>query len=376
MVYLDYSATTKPSKEVIDSFIKATEYAGNPNSLHKYGMSAKKLIDASTKQIADLLKINKDEIIYTSGASEANNTAIKGVCLAHPNKKHILTTPFEHSSISGPVNYLVDLGYKVDFVKIKSDGTVDIDDLKSLITNDTILVSIGYINSETGIRQPVEQIAQILKEYKWLYFHTDITQAIGKVSVDLKDVDLASFSAHKIFGFKGVGALIKKSKVNIVPLIHGGKSTTSYRSGTPATELIVSLAKAMRLALLDLDKKYEYVKKINERIKDNLKNYKNVYINSNDKSIAQILNLSVVGVKPEVMLHALESKDIYISTQSACSVSSISKAVLALTNDEKRAKSSIRISLSYKTTEEEIDYFLKSFDECYNSLMELSDENN
>ena len=258
MVYLDYSATTKPSKEVLDSFIKATEYAGNPNSLHKYGTSAKKLIDASTEQITKLLKIKKDEIIYTSGASEANNTAIKGVCLAHPTKKHIITTPFEHSSIYGPINYLVDLGYSVDFVKIKDNGIVDIENLKSLITNDTILISIGYINSETGIRQPVEEIAKILKDYKWLYFHTDITQAIGKVDVDLKNVDLASFSAHKIFGFKGIGGLVKKNNVSIIPLIHGGKSTTAFRSGTPATELIVSLAKALRLALIDLDKKYDY----------------------------------------------------------------------------------------------------------------------
>ena len=376
MVYLDYSATTKPSKEVIDSFVKATEYAGNPNSLHKYGTSAKKLIDASTEQISKLLKIKSDEIIYTSGASESNNTVIKGVCLAHPNKKHIITTPFEHSSIYGPINYLVDLGYSVDFVKVKDDGIVDIDNLKSLITKDTILVSIGYINSETGIRQPVEEIAKILKDYKWLYFHTDITQAIGKVKVDLEDVDLASFSAHKIFGFKGIGGLVKKNRVSIVPLIHGGKSTTAFRSGTPATELIVSLSKALRIALTDLDKKYEYVKSINEKIKKELKSYKNVYINSTDKSIPQILNLSVVGVKPEVMLHALEDKDIYISTRSACSVSTVSKAVLALTRDEKRAKSSIRISLSYKTTEKEIDFFLKAFDECYTKLMELNSESN
>ena len=238
------------------------------------------------------------------------------------------------------------------------------------------MISIGYINSETGIRQPVEEIAKILKDYKWLYFHTDITQAIGKVDVDLKNVDLASFSAHKIFGFKGIGGLVKKNNVNIVPLIHGGKSTTVFRSGTPATELIVSLAKALRLALIDLDKKYDYVKMINNKIKEVLEKYENVYINSTSKSIPQILNLSVVGVKPEVMLHALEDKDIYISTQSACSVSSISKAVLSLTKDEKRAKSSIRISLSYKTTEKEVEIFLKSFDECYKKLMELSHENN
>lgn len=372
MVYLDYSATTKVSDEVMDSFIKASKYFGNPNSLHKLGLEAKNLIDASTNQIARLLNIETDEVIYTSGASESNNTAIIGVCMAHPNKKHIITTPFEHSSIYGPINYLVDLGYKVDFVKIDNDGLVDIDNLRKLITDDTILVSIGCVNSEIGVRQNVEEIGKILKEYKYLYFHSDLTQAIGKVKVNLKDIDLASFSGHKIFGLKGSGCLIKKKNVSITPLIRGGKSTTSFRSGTPALELIVSLSKALRLALEDIDKKYDYVSGLNKYLKDELAKYDGVYINSNIKCIPNILNLSVVGIKPEVMQHALEEYEIYISTQSACSVASISKSVMALTNSKERASSSIRISLSYKTTKEELEYFVKCFDKCYKKLKELS----
>ncbi len=376
MVYLDYSATTKASDEVIDSFVKATNYAGNPNSLHKYGIEANNLISASTKQIAKLLGVKTDEVIYTSGASESNNTVIKGICFSHPNKKHIITTPFEHSSIYGPINYLVDLGYKVDFVKIKDNGLVDLDDLKSLITDDTILVSIGCVNSEIGVRQDIEGIGQMLKKYKSLYFHSDITQAIGKVKVDLTNVDLASFSGHKIFCFKGIGCLIKKKNVSITPLIHGGKSTTSYRSGTPATELIVSLAKALRLALDKIDEKYNYVKELNAYLKEEVSKVDNVYINSNDKCIPQILNMSVIGIKPEVLLHSLEEFEIYISTQSACSVSTISKAVMALTNSKDRASSSIRVSLSYKTTQEEIELFIKYFKECVEKLRSVKVESN
>ena len=376
MVYLDYSATTKASDEVIDSFVKATNYAGNPNSLHKYGIEANNLINASTKQIAKLLNVKTDEVIYTSGASESNNTVIKGICFSHPNKKHIITTPFEHSSIYGPINYLVDLGYKVDFVKIKDNGLVDLDDLKSLITDDTILVSIGCVNSEIGVRQDIEGIGKMLKKYKSLYFHSDITQAIGKVKVDLTNVDLASFSGHKIFCFKGIGCLIKKKNVSITPLIHGGKSTTSYRSGTPATELIVSLAKALRLALDKIDEKYNYVKDLNTYLKEEVSKVDNVYINSNDKCIPQILNMSVIGIKPEVLLHSLEEFEIYISTQSACSVSTISKAVMALTNSKDRASSSIRVSLSYKTTQEEIELFIKHFKECVEKLRSVKVESN
>ena len=371
MIYLDYSATTKASTDVIDSFIKACEYAGNPNSLHKYGLKAHNLIDASTKQIAKLLNVDMDEIIYTSGASEANNTVIKGICLKHPNKKHIITTPFEHSSIYGPINYLVDQGYTVDFVKIKENGLVDIEDLERLINDNTILVSIGCVNSEIGVRQEIEKIGKILKKYRNVYFHTDITQAIGKVNIDLANVDLASFSGHKIFCFKGIGCLIKKRNVSITPLIHGGKSTTVYRSGTPATELIASLSKALRLALDKLDEKYKYVSDLNKYLKEEVKKIDNIYINSNEKCIPQILNMSVIGIKPEVLLHALEKYDIYISTQSACSVSTISKAVMALTNSKERATSSIRVSISYKTTKEEIDYFIKKFKKCVEELRNI-----
>lgn len=363
MIYLDYSATTFVDEEVMDSFIKSSKYFGNPNSLHKLGVEARKLIDASTKQIASLMNIKEDEIIYTSGASESNNMVIKGMENYINRGKCIITTELEHSSINEPLKYMESKGFTVKYVPLK-DGIVDISKLEQML-DDVCLVSISMVNSETGVRQPIEEIGKVLKKYPKILFHTDITQALGKIKFDLSDVDFASFSAHKFFGIKGIGGLYKKSNIDIVPLIHGGKSTTIYRSGTPATSLIVSMAKALRLSYENIDDDLIRINKLNQRIRDSFKKYDKVVINSIN-GIDHILNFSVLGVKPETFLHALEEKDIYISTQSACSSGDYSKAVLALTGDMDRASSSLRVSISRKTTEEEIDLFLKIFDECYN----------
>lgn len=371
MVYLDYSATTNTNEEVLDTFIKCSkEFIGNPNSLHSLGIKSKNMIESASKQIANLLNININEIIYTSGASESNNLAIKGICERYKNRgKHIITTPLEHSSIYGPLKYLEENGYKIDYVKIDSNGIVDLENLKELMTDETILVSICAVNSEIGILQPVNEIAEIVKKYPKCFFHSDMTQAIGKINVDISNIDLISFSAHKFYGIKGIGCLIKKEKIELTPLIHGGKSTTIYRSGTPCLPLIVSISKSLRLALTNIETKQEYVKKLNNYLKEQLNNYDKVVINSNEYSIPHILNISVLGVKPETFQHALESREVYISTQSACSDSSSkSKAVFALTNNIELAQSSIRISLSHLTTKEEIDLFMDAFDACYKEL--------
>lgn len=370
MVYLDYSATTKPLDEVIDTFVKVSkDFPGNPNSLHKLGVESNKLILSATKKIANLLKVKEEEIIYTSGASESNNLAIKGIADSYKNRgKHIITTELEHSSIYGPINYLVNNGFDVDFVSLDENGLVDINHLKKLIRKDTILVSISAVNSEIGIRQNVEEIALLLKEYPNTFFHVDATQCIGKDKIDLTNIDLISFTAHKFYGIKGIGVLIKKENVRLEPIIHGGKSTTKYRSGTPAPALIASLAKALRLALINLDEKYDKVLKINNILQKELSKYEDVSINHNNYCLPHMLNVSVIGIKPETFLHALEEYDIYISTQSACSNGGISKAVYSFTKDEKKALSSIRISLSAFTTEEEINKFLEGFSLCYKKL--------
>ena len=370
MIYLDYSATTPVNKEVLDTFVKVSnDFIGNPNSLHRLGLESKKIIDASTEQIKKILNIDH-EVIYTSGASESNNTALKGVALRYKNRgNHIITTNFEHSSIVAPLNYLQKQGFKVDFAPLDDNGLVDIEELKKMITSETILVSIGAVNSEIGIRQPIEDIALMLKEFPNVVFHVDATQAIGKINIDLTNVDLVSMSAHKIYGVKGIGLLLRKPEIELEPLIHGGKSTTKYRSGTPATALIASLSKALRLMYEDFDKKYDYIKEMNDYFVSKLEKIDGIAINKNEYTIPHILNMSVLGIKPETFQHALEEKEIYISTQTACSSGSgISSSVLKFTHSEERASSSVRISLSYLTTKEEIDEALKAIVECKERL--------
>jgi len=371
MIYLDYSATTPPNEKVLETFNKvSTDYFANSNSLHRIGNKSKQLEDYATEKIARLLKVKETEIIYTSGASESNNHAIKGVCLKYKNRgAHIITTKLEHSSVIKTMNYLETQGFKIDYVKIKPNGQIDIDNLKSLLTNNTILVSICAVDSELGIKQPIEEVAQILKEYPKCYFHVDCTQAIGKIKIDFSKIDLASLSAHKFFGLKGIGILIKKEKINIENLIHGGKSTTNYRSGTPALPLIVSTMKALELIISDVDKNYENVLRLNKKITDSLQKYDAIHLNSTEFSLPYVINFSLENIKPETFLHALDTNDVYISTKSACSdANTISEPVYAVTNNEQYAKTSLRISLSYKTKDEEIERFLEIFDKCYQEL--------
>ena len=365
MIYLDYSATTPVDKRVLDTFNKVClEYPGNSNSLHSLGVKSKELEEYITTKIADILKVKPTEIIYTSCSSESNNTAIKGICLKYKNRgKHIITTSLEHSSVIAPLNYLTKQGFEVDFVNLKEDGTVDLEHLKSLMRDDTILVSISYVDSELGIVQPINEISKIVKKNPKTFFHVDCTQAVGKVNIDLSNIDLASISAHKIYGLKGVALLIKKENIVIEPLIHGGKSTTVYRSGTPALPLYASMMKALELIIPNIDENTKYISKLNKKIIDKLSTYENVYINSTDKSVVNTINISIKGIKPETFLHALEEYEIYVSTKSACSsADTMSNSVYAVTRDKERASNTIRISLSYLTTEEEIDKFLEIFD--------------
>ena len=371
MVYLDYSATTPVDKGVLDTYCKVCEeYIGNPNSLHKLGVNSKRLIDASLKQVADILGIKQSEVIFTSGSSEANNTAIKGVCFKYQNRgKHIITTELEHSSIIAPLNYLTTLGFEVDFVKLDDNGLVDLNSLSDLIRDDTILVTIASVNSEVGVKQDLNKISEVIrKKNPKTIFHSDVTQSIGKDIIDFSVLDLASMSAQKFYGMKGVGVLYKREKLIIEPLIHGGKSTTIFRSGTPATPLIASFAKALRLAYDDFENKNKKVVEIHDYLIEKLMGV-DIYLNSNNYCIPNIVNFSLKGIKSEVMLHALEDRDIYLSTQTACSTGDYSKAVYAVTKDKSRAISSMRISISHLTTKEEIDYFI---DELKKSIEHLS----
>lgn len=371
MIYLDYQATTPPDERVLKTYIKVcTNYPGNSNSLHKLGTEAKELEIYSTEKIKKILNLKNKEIIYTSGATESNNQAIKCICEKYKNRgKHIITTLLEHSSVTETMKYLTDKGFIVDYVKITDDGIIDISDLKRLLTNDTILVSICAVDSELGLKQPIEEIGNILKDYPKCFFHVDCTQAVGKININFDNIDLASMSAHKIFGLKGIGLLIKNDNLALSNLIHGGKSTTIYRSGTPALPLIVSTMKALELIIPKIDENYKYLEKLNNKITSKLKTYKDLHINSTSNSIPHTINISLNNIKPETFIHAMDEYEIYISTKSACSkVDTMSNAVYSVTKDRNLASHSIRISLSYLTTEEEIERFLDVFDICYNKL--------
>lgn len=379
MIYLDYSATTKADEEVVDSFIKCSQkYFANPNSHHEIGISAKKLIDRASEQVAHLLKVSKEELIYTSGASESNNLAIKGVASKYSNRgKHIITSELEHSSIYGALNHLASQGYEIDIIPGTKDGKIDLNILKEKLRDDTILLSLTAVSSEVGVIEPLDEIKKILKDYPKCLFHVDMTQAITKMNIDLSDIDLASFSAHKFFGLKGIGLLYKRKNLVIDPLIHGGRSTTVFRSGTPATSLIVSFSKALRIAIDDLDNKYKAVDKLNKKIRKALTKYNNISINSPKNALPHILNISFKGSKAETVQRLFEEEEIYISTQTACSSKdTYSRVVFSLTNDMEAASSSVRISLSYKTTEEEIEKFLKTLDKIYKKLEKLNENNN
>ena len=374
MIYLDYSATTPVSYDVLESYNKATrDYMGNANSIHALGVKSKVLLNSATKQLCELFDINEDELIYTSGATESNNMALKGVALSYKNRgNHIIVSKLEHPSIYAVCNFLESMGYEISYVKNDEDGLIDFEDLKRKIRPNTILVSICAVNSEVGIRQPLKTIKQIIKkENPNTVFHSDMTQAIGKIEVNMHDVDMASMSAHKIFGPKGIGFLYKNSKVNLVPLIHGSGKFNDLRSGTPALPLIVALSKACRIALTDLERREVNVTRLNDRICEELSKIEGITINSTRYSIPHILNISLDNVRPETFIHAMEDDEIYLSTNTACSSGELSTSVMAIYNDKKRATSTIRISLSYVTTNEEINKFLNIFKLRYEQLSSL-----
>lgn len=376
-IYLDYAANTPVDREVLNSFNEASlKYFGNPNSTHSLGKIAKESIDTATNNILNNLKekynINENmELIYTSGSSESNNLAIKGVARAYRESgKHIITTFLEHSSVSSPLTRLKEQGYEIDLLNIKSDGKIDLEHLKGLLRKDTILVSISSVDSEVGTIQQIEEIAKIIKNYSNCFLHIDCTQSIGKINMNLEGVDLISFAPHKFYGLNGFGALLKKKEIVLEPLIHGGASTSIYRSGTPVTAQIIAMDKAVELAIKNQDERFKYVEKLNSELREKLNNYENVQINTTSKENPYILNLSIKGVKAVDFKQELEKYGVCISIKSACSVViSPSRSVMAITHDRKRALSSWRISLSHLVTEEEIEEFMKIFDICYKELL-------
>ena len=364
MIYLDYAANTPVDEEVLNTFVDATrKYIANPNSSHPLGKMAKDEIDKVSENIAKYFHTEKENIIYTSGSSESNNLVIKGVCEASKNiGNKIIISAVEHSSVVAPCNYLANLGYDVSVIPLTKEGIVDLKVLESELDDKTILVSICAVDSELGTIQPIKEINKIVKNNSNAIFHTDATQAIGKVEMDYTGVDFISFGPHKFFGLNGFGVLINANDKKITPLIHGGKSTTIYRSGTPVTASVIALGKAFDLATSKVHERYEYIKKLNKILRDEFKKLDYVHINSPESAMPNTLNISLINKDTKTVLKELEDNEIYLSTTTACALGSTpSKSVLAITGSEELASNTLRISISHLTTLDEINKFIEVF---------------
>ena len=368
MIYLDYSANTPADPAVISKFAETERCCfGNPNSAHAAGRASAGELASVTKSVAERLGVMPEEIIYTSGASEANNLAIKGIARAQRHYgKHIITTPLEHPSVSGPLTFLQEQGYEIDLVNIGRDGRIDTENLAELLRDDTILVTVCAVDSELGVIQPISEISRILQDHPNCRLHVDATQAIGKTEFSFEGADTVSLAAHKFYGLNGSGLLFKRKDIVIEPLIHGGTGASLYRSGTPTLALAAALDKALELSLGAREERYRYIQRLNSSLREALAAYPGVRINSPKDAAPHILNVSVSGVKGTDFQAALDRRGVCVSVKSACSVSGTpSRAVFAVSRDRKNALSSWRISLSHLTTEEEISEFLTIFDECY-----------
>ena len=359
MAYFDYSATTPCDAEISKALAEADrKYYANPNSSHALGRETRAFIDSCIASMKEHLGLKDEEIIFTGGASESNNLAVKGLAALYPDKKHIISSEIEHSSIISPLTYLMKQGYDIDFVPLDEHGRYDLNTLETLLRVDTLLVTLVAVDSETGIRQPVEEAAALTQKHGIL-FHCDVTQALGKTAIDLKTFDLSSFSIHKFYGPKGIGGLIRKKGLELIPLTQGGKSLTNARSGTPATSFVAAAAKAAALYLPVREERYQRVSSINKRIREALSGIPNIAFNSNEFGIPQILNLSIVGKDSDAMVDRLSEQGIYLTARSACSGrEGFSKSVYAITKDNARATSSLRVSLSHLTSDAEVGQLL------------------
>ncbi len=364
MIYLDNSATTKPYNEALDAFRTASEkFFANPSSLHRKGGEAERLLRQARSSIAELLHVKINEVIFTSGGTESNNLAIKGTAFQYLNQgKHLITSCIEHASTLEAFRQLELLGFSVTYLPVDQDGKVSLDELKKALTPDTILVSIMHVNNELGSIQPIKEIGHLIKQKSRALFHIDDVQGIGKVPLDFNDVqaDFVSYSAHKFHGLKGNGILIKREKITLLPLLSGGGQEREIRSGTENGPGIVAMAKALRLYLNRAKTQKRMLETLRTHVFAELSIIEGIELNSSMSGAPHIVNFSVPGIKPEVLIHALEEKEIYVSTRSACSskTAEISHVLAAVGLTTIRARSAIRISLSFETTKEQIDIFL------------------
>ena len=367
-VYFDNAATTAVYPEVKNLMIKLLEEDyGNPSSLHMKGVEAERYIKQATTQIAKELKCQEKELTFTSGGTESNNLAIIGAAMAKRRAgKHIITTNIEHASVSATMEFLSKEGYEISIVGVNQDGTVNLEELKDTLREDTILVSVMYVNNEIGTIQPIEEISKIIKAYNpSILFHVDAVQAFGKIVFSPKrlGVDLLSISGHKIHGPKGSGVLYIKDKTLIRPIIYGGGQQKAMRSGTENVPAIAGMGLAAELMYKDHDNKMAHIKKLKDTFVEKVTALENVYDNSGEAP--HIASISFVGIRSEVMLHALEDKGIYVSAGSACSSNKphVSNVLKAINLDSTKLESTLRFSFCETNTMEEVDYTVQVIEE-------------
>ena len=366
-VYFDGASTTAIHPDVVQTYKTLLDkYYVNSESLYDEGSEISRMMEKARSAIAGLLGVNSDDIIFTSGSSEANSSAIKGVCFAQPGKKHIVTTNVEHSSILNACLQMEQVfGYRVTYLPVDASGKVSLQQVKDAVSDDTAIVSIMAVNNEVGSINPIDEIANYVKKHTHSYMHVDMTQAIGKVDVDFKNIDLASISAHKLEGLKGSGILVKKVHVPFVPLINGGEQEYGIRGGTSNACVNMVFAKTLRFALENGKKYHNYILSLQQALLKGLSTIPGILINQPSDAVNSVVNFSYEKIPSEVMQNALNKKGFMVSARSTCASKSDdpSYVLSAMGYSSKRASSCIRVSLTYHNTEEEIASFIDSLKE-------------
>ncbi|MBR6403289.1 MAG: cysteine desulfurase [Eubacterium sp.] len=370
-VYFDNSATTRPYDEVIDKMVSVMkEDYGNPSSLHKKGLDAEHIINDSVTEITKVLKCLPEEIVFTSGGTESNNMAIIGSALARRRSgKHIVVSGVEHASVSAVMQFLIREGYEVSYIPVDESGVATPESFAEAVREDTILVSCMHINNEIGSIMPVAEISKAVKaKNKDVYFHVDAIQSFGKIETIPKNMgaDLMSVSGHKLHGPKGSGFLYVKKGLLLRPVIYGGGQQKNMRSGTENVPAIAGLGVAVKMTFDGFQDKIKHISDVRDRLVEGLTQIEDVYCNTDVRSGApHIASISFLGVRAEVMLHALEDKGIYVSSGSACSSNKTKESAVlsAIGLDKKKIESTLRFSFGEQNTFEEVDYAVKTIKE-------------
>lgn len=372
MIYLDNCATTKPYKEALDAFVEVnTSYYGNPASINKFGKTTNKLLSAARAQVATILGVREDSIFFTSCATESNNIALLG-SVEHKKDfgNRIIVSKIEHPSVLETFRELERRGFILDYVNVDENGIIDLNHLKTLLTKETILLSVMQVNNVFGAIQPINEISEILKDYPKVHFHVDGVQGVLKNSIDLSKVDSYSISAHKFHGLKGIGVLYLKSRRTVHNITFGGGQEDGLRSGTVNVAAAVSLAKSLRLS----QEKVEVIKAKHKEYKKlivvEFSKYKHIVINSplSENFVDSIINISLPKIKGEVIVNALNDRGIMVSTTSACSSKTfhLNEALYTRGLSKENIEGSIRVSFSYETTRKEVETFIEVLIDEYN----------